>query len=162
ECIRIYIARQPAPARAGSVALDMDAERAYTHHMEDIATLALKMKNNCPAMRVRQAGRMLARVYDEAFRPMGIELSQLPVLGAAAMKGDAGLSVTDLARFLVMDRTTVTRAIRPLEKAGLLHVARSLDDARSKIVIITRAGEKTLRAVYPAWERTTKRVREVF
>lgn len=130
--------------------------------MKDIATLALEMRDSCPALRVRAASRMLARLYDEALREIGLEMSQLPLLAAVATRGDGGFKITDLARALVMDRTSVTRAIKPLEKAGLLRVARSPDDARLKIVIITRAGENRLREAYPRWQRTTRRLREVF
>jgi DNA-binding MarR family transcriptional regulator len=78
-----------------------------------------------------------------------------------AISGERGLKVTEVAQALVMDRTSVTRAIRPLENAGLLRVARSPDDARSKIILLTRAGERALRAAYPRWKRTTRRIREV-
>jgi len=134
----------------------------YTHIMPDISTIARTMGRDCPAIHVRQASRLLARIYDDAFRPLGLELSQLPVVAAVAERGDAGISVGELARRLVLDRTSVTRAIRPLEQAGFLRVARSLADARSKIVIATRAGERVVRAAYPLWLRTTKRVRHVF
>src|SRR4051812_13496986 len=107
--------------------------------MPDIATLASVMREHCPAIRVRTAGRMLARLYDAALRDLGIEMSQLPVLAAFAIRGERGFQVTEVARALVMDRTSVTRAIVPLERRGLLRVARSPDDARSKIVLITRA-----------------------
>jgi DNA-binding MarR family transcriptional regulator len=129
--------------------------------MQDIAALAIKMRDCCPALRVRAASRMVTRVYDEALREIGLEMSQLPVLAALAIAGERGLRVTDVARALVMERTSVTRAIRPLEKIGLLRVARSPDDARSKIIVLTRAGERTLRDAYPRWTRTTRRIREV-
>jgi DNA-binding MarR family transcriptional regulator len=129
--------------------------------VNDLSAIANAMRTGCPAMHLRQASRVLARVYDAAFRPLGLELSQLPVVATVAARGDAGISVGELARALVMDRTTVTRAIRPLEKAGFLRVARSLEDARSKIVVTTRAGERVVRASYPIWERTTRRIREM-
>lgn len=130
--------------------------------MDDISAIARTMGGACPAIHLRQASRMLARIYDDAFRPLGLELSQVPVMATVAVSGDTGISIGELARALVLDRTTVTRVIRPLERAGFLRVARSLDDARSKIVVVTRAGERVVRAAYPLWERTTKRVREVF
>lgn len=105
---------------------------------------------------------MLARLYDEALRAIGLEMSQLPVLAAVAMQGDRGLTVSAIARALVMDRTSVTRAIRPLERRGFLRVARSPHDARVKIVIITGEGERLLRAAYPRWDRATRRIRAVF
>jgi DNA-binding MarR family transcriptional regulator len=129
--------------------------------MQDIAALAIEMRDHCPALRVRAASRMLARVYDDALRDIGLEMSQVPVLAAVAISGERGLKVTEVARALVMDRTSVTRAIRPLENTGLLRVARSPDDARSKIIVLTRAGERTLRDAYPRWKRTTQRIREV-
>jgi DNA-binding MarR family transcriptional regulator len=130
--------------------------------MEKIATIVRTMGRDCPAIHLRQASRLLARIYDDAFRPLGLELSQLPVVATVVQRGDSGISVGELARTLVLDRTTVTRAIRPLEQAGFLQVARSPVDARSKVVVATRAGERVVRAAYPLWQRTTKRVREVF
>jgi DNA-binding MarR family transcriptional regulator len=116
------------------------------------------MRGECLATRVREAGRLLTKVYDEALRPVGLEMSQLPVLNALALFGEAGATVGALARALVMDRTTMTRNIRPLERAGLLRVARSPHDARAKIVLLTAAGERMVEAAFPLWERTTKRI----
>jgi DNA-binding MarR family transcriptional regulator len=144
-----------------AVRVDIVKARAYTRFMQGIAALAIEMRDHCLALRVRAASRVLARVYDDALREIGLEMSQVPVLAAVAIAGERGLKVTEVARALVMDRTSVTRAIRPLEKAGLLRVARSPGDARSKIVLLTRAGERTLRDAYPRWKRTTRRIREV-
>jgi len=130
--------------------------------MNEIAAIAETMGRACPATHLRQAGRMLARMYDAAFRPLGLELSQVPVVATVASRGDAGIRIGELARVLVLDRTSVTRALRPLEQAGLLRVARSPDDARSKLVVATRAGERAVRAAYPRWLRVTKRLRDVF
>lgn len=129
--------------------------------MHDIAALAIEMRDRCPALRVRAASRIVTRVYDEVLREIGLEMSQLPVLAALAIAGERGLKVTEVARALFMERTSVTRAIRPLEKIGLLRVARSTDDARSKIIVLTGAGERTLRNAYPRWKRTSRRIREV-
>lgn len=129
--------------------------------MPDVAALASEMRDRCPALRVRAASRMLARIYDEALREIGLEMSQLPVLAAVALSGERGLKVTEVARALVMDRTSVTRAIRPLENTGLLRVARAPGDARSKRIVLTRAGERALRDAYPRWKRTTARILDV-
>lgn len=142
--------------------LDTLRTRVYTRCMKGVAALAGQMREQCPALRVRAAGRLLGRLYDEALRELGLEMSQLPVLAAVALRGERGLKITELARILVMERTSVTRAVRPLEKAGLLRIARAPDDARSKRVTLTPAGEHLLRRAHPRWERTTRRVREVF
>lgn len=134
----------------------------HVRRVKDVAVLAAEMRTSCPALRVRAAARLLARLYDEALRDIGLEMSQLPLLAAVASQGDRGFKITEVARVLVMDRTSVTRAVRPLERRGLLRVARSPEDARSKIVLITRAGEQMLRSAYPRWQRTTRRIRERF
>ena len=90
---------------------------------------------------------------------MGLQSSQLPVLTALAIFGESGASMNALAQALVMDRTTLTRSVRPLEKAGLVRVARSAEDARARVVLLTRAGEQKLQTVLPLWERAMKRVR---
>ena len=73
----------------------------------------------------------VGEVYDDALRPIGLQQSQLPVLVALAIFGEPGAPMNALAQALVMDRTTLTRNVRPLEKAGLLRVARSPADARA-------------------------------
>ncbi len=65
-----------------------------------------------------------------------------------------------LATALLMDRTTLTRGIRPLERAGYLRVSRSAKDARTKVVSITRCGERLLEVVYPVWVDVVANVRK--
>ena len=69
------------------------------------------------------------------------------------MAGEAGASIGALARGIVLDPTTLTRNIRPLEKAGLLRVARSPQDKRTRMVFLTRSGERMIERVFPAWQR---------
>ena len=113
-------------------------------------------------MRARQASRALGRVFDEALRPLGLQLSQLPLLCAAAMAGEGGAPIAALARGLVIDPTTLTRNIRPLERAGLLHVARSPHDRRTRLVVLTRSGERTLERAFPAWQRAVGEANRTF
>ncbi|HEX8954198.1 MAG TPA: MarR family winged helix-turn-helix transcriptional regulator, partial [Polyangia bacterium] len=56
-------------------------------------------------------------------------------------------------------RTTLTRNVVPLEKAGLLRVARSANDARARVVLLTRAGERMIESAYPLWEEAQRRIR---
>jgi DNA-binding MarR family transcriptional regulator len=126
------------------------------------ARMARKMATECPAMRARQASRALGRIFDEALRPLGLQLSQLPLLCAAAMAGEAGASIGALARGIVIDPTTLTRGIRPLEKAGLLRVARSPQDRRTRMVFLTRSGERTIERAFPAWQRAIREANEAF
>ncbi len=127
--------------------------------MSELSKMARRIATECPGLRLRQASRVVAKVYDDALRPTGLQLSQLPLLVALALFGEAGATMNDLARALVMDRTTLTRNIRPLEKLGFLRVARSPNDARAKVVLLTRAGERKLEEAFPLWEGALEQVR---
>jgi DNA-binding MarR family transcriptional regulator len=122
------------------------------------ARAAHTISRDCTCLRVRQASRVLTRIYDEVLRPLGIQTSQLTLLVAVAEFGESGASLGALADALVMDRTTLTRNVRPLEKAGLLRIARSPEDGRSRIALLTRAGERLIEAALPLWERAQKHV----
>jgi DNA-binding MarR family transcriptional regulator len=128
--------------------------------MIEFTQLARRMAANCPAFRVRQASRVLAKLFDEELAPFGLLSSQLPVLSAVALFEDSGVPMSRLAQVLLMDRTTLTRSIRPLERAGLLRVARSPEDARTKVVVITRSGERMIETIFPVWERVLKQVKK--
>jgi DNA-binding MarR family transcriptional regulator len=118
------------------------------------------MAVECPALRVRQASRVLAKLFDDELAPFGLLSSQLPILAATAMFRDSGATMSRLAQVLLMDRTTLTRSIRPLERARLLRVARSPDDARTKIVVVTRAGERMIVAIFPVWEHVLTQIKK--
>lgn len=110
-------------------------------------------------MSVRQASRLVSRLYDDAIRPLGLQASQLTVLVATAMSGERGAKIGELADVLGMERTTLTRNLRPLEKEGWLRVARDPADARARIVFLTRSGERTIERAFPLWQQTQKRLR---
>jgi DNA-binding MarR family transcriptional regulator len=126
--------------------------------MTDFVRAARTISSECACMSVRRASRVLSRVYDEALKPVGVQASQLSVLVAVARFGEPGAALGELAGALVMDRTTLTRNLRPLEKGGFVRVARSPHDARSRIVLLTRAGERAIEAALPLWERAQQRV----
>jgi DNA-binding MarR family transcriptional regulator len=140
------------------VGLDNRSMCAYTHGMADVSQIARRVADECTGVRVRQVSRLLTRIYDDRLRPLGIQQSQLAVLVAAAMFGEDGATMCALASKLVMDRTTLTRNVVPLEKAGYLRVARSAEDARARVILLTRAGERLIEAAYPLWEEAQKRI----
>jgi DNA-binding MarR family transcriptional regulator len=128
--------------------------------MADDSQLARKIMKECTGMRVRQVSRLLTRIYDECLRPLGVQESQLSVLVAVAMFGERGAQMGTLADRLLMDRTTLTRNVVPLEKAGLVRVARSADDARARVVFLTRGGERMIESAYPLWEEAQTKLRQ--
>ena len=90
---------------------------------------------NCACQKVRTAARAVTRAYDEALRPVGLRATQLAVLVAVAM--DDAISITALAKFMGMDRSTLTRNLRPLEKEGLVRLGME-GWRRSRTLEITR------------------------
>jgi DNA-binding MarR family transcriptional regulator len=121
--------------------------------------LAHKMVAECPGMRVARTTRVLARVFNDEFRAIGLQSSQHGVLTFVALAGKYGTTIGALADAMFLDRTTLTRNLRPLQKAGYLTITRSPKDARVQIVTLTKKGEKTVEAIYPLWQRAYGRIR---
>jgi len=122
--------------------------------------LAQKMVDLCPGMRVARATRVLARVFNDEFRSLGLVSSQHGVLTFVALAGPEGATIGDLADQLLLDRTTLTRNLRPLQKGGYLSLTRSPTDARVQLVRLTAKGERTVEALYPLWERAYNHLRQ--
>jgi DNA-binding MarR family transcriptional regulator len=59
-----------------------------------------------------------------------------------------------VADLLAMDRTTLTAALKPLERQGLLTIAIDPADRRGRRLSLTDAGRATLAAAMPVWEKT--------
>jgi DNA-binding MarR family transcriptional regulator len=116
------------------------------------------MAEECLCFRARRTSRALTRLYDEALRPLGIQASQLSVLNAVALAGEGEAPMAALASILAMDRTTLSRNLRPLEKSGLVQIGRSPADARARPVRLTPAGERALADALPLWQRANAQV----
>ena len=108
---------------------------------------------SCACHRVRTAARAVTRAYDEALRPVGLRATQLSVLVAIA--ADDAMSITALAKLMGMDRSTLTRNLRPLETEGLIKVGNE-GWRRSRMLDITAKGQARLRDAIPLWEKAQK------
>jgi DNA-binding MarR family transcriptional regulator len=132
----------------------------YMHLMAGYDTMARTIAAQCECLRARKAARSLSNLYDQLLKPTGLEISQLAVLAATAHFGERGAQISALADALGIDRTTLTRNLGPLESAGLIRVARSPSDARARVVLLTRAGERAIEAAFPLWEKAQAHVHE--
>jgi DNA-binding MarR family transcriptional regulator len=112
---------------------------------------------NCACHRVRTAARAVTRAYDETLRPVGLRATQLAVLVATAT--DEALSITALAKLLGMDRSTLTRNLRPLEAEGLIALGNE-GWRRSRTLQITKKGRARLREAVPLWEQAQQTLRK--
>lgn len=116
------------------------------------------MAAECVCFRARRVSRALTRIYDDALRPLGVQTSQLAVLVVVALSPEDGASLGAMADVLVMDRTTLSRNLRPLEKDGLLRITRAREDARVKRVVLTSAGRRVLERGFPLWQEAQRAV----
>jgi DNA-binding MarR family transcriptional regulator len=112
--------------------------------------------NECTALRLRRATRVVTAVYDELMSETGLRSTQFSLLNAISLA--KAPSVSRLAELLELDRTTLTRNLAPLERDGLIKAAPSHDDGRVRIVQLTPKGERSLARALPLWERAQGRV----
>jgi DNA-binding MarR family transcriptional regulator len=113
-------------------------------------SLVDRFARECLAARVRILNRAITSLYDEAMRPLGLKVSQMNILVAAAKLGVA--RPMQICRVLHMDNSTLSRnAVRMIEQ-GWLEVVPG-PDARSQPLRVTRAGFDLLKRASPAWER---------
>jgi DNA-binding MarR family transcriptional regulator len=106
----------------------------------------------CACFGLRKATRAVSRLYDDCLRPVGLNITQyamLRVIQAEAM------SVSALGRAMVMDRTSITRALAPLERDGLIRTEPG-SDKRARLVSLTRKGVKLLANARPFWDEAQK------
>ncbi len=103
---------------------------------------------NCTCFNLRKAARAVTQMYDEAFRPMGLRATQVSLL--AILSGQEPATMTQLAKRLGMDRTTLTRNLKPLIAEGLVAAAAG-EDKRERTVQLTALGQDRLLEARPIW-----------
>lgn len=113
---------------------------------------------NCQA--IRQAARHVTQFYDQQLAPTGLRATQFGILSRLRREGP--MSINALAALLVMDRTTLGRNILPLERDGLIEVAKSSTDRRRHELRLTEAGLNLHRTALKHWEDAQKRFGAVF
>jgi DNA-binding MarR family transcriptional regulator len=113
--------------------------------------VAHAVRDTCICLHVQRAARALARRFDEAMRPLGLTNGQFSLLMSLNRPDPARM--WEVADVLAMDRTTLTAALKPLERRGLVTVAVDENDRRSRRLRLTPAGRRKLRAALPVWKR---------
>lgn len=114
-------------------------------------------KLSCTVYRLRMAARRATRLYDRHLEPCGLGIAQFGLLQTLSMTG--GGTVTSVAASLDMDRTTMTRNLMPLARAGLVELQAGADK-RSRDVSLTPAGKLKLKEALPLWRAAQAAVRE--
>jgi DNA-binding MarR family transcriptional regulator len=112
----------------------------------------LFVRDQCLCLHVQRAARVVGRVFDEALRPLFITNGQFSLL--MALNRPVPARMGPLAALLAMDRTTLTAALKPLERRGLLAVTADPADGRGRVVVLTPDGLAVLEKALPVWKQT--------
>ena len=112
----------------------------------------------CTCLRLRKAARRITQIYDGYVEPFGLTITQFGLL--AHLRVLDGIGVGALAEELVMDPTTLTRNLRPLERKGFVTAAADPMDRRARSLHLTDAGREVLRAARPAWASAQRHVEQ--
>lgn len=126
---------------------------------KDNSTLDLSRCADCTCFNLRKASRAITGFYDEMLKPSGLRATQFTLLVVIHNAGDA--TINTLAKKLVMDRTTLTRNLKPLEKTGLIETSPGVD-RRTRSVALSERGREKLRTSLPLWERAQDRLTGAF
>ena len=109
----------------------------------------LNVRDRCLCLSVQRAARALARRFDAALNPYGLTNGQFSIL--MSLNRPEPPRISDLAPFLALDRTTLTAALKVLERRGLVVTAADPADKRTRRLSLTEEGRGLLKQALPAW-----------
>ena len=104
---------------------------------------------NCNAL--RRAARRISNFYDSELAASGLRATQFAILASINDVGEATASA--IAERLELDRTTMGRNLRPLEREGLIRRGVSKMDGRSRAITLSKSGFEKLKSALPLWQR---------
>lgn len=111
----------------------------------------------CTCLNLRKASRVVTQLFDQVLQPSGILANQFTLLAALSIA--ESVSITRLAQELVMDRTTLTRNLKPLERQGLIRIEPG-QDQRVRVVSLTEKGQVALVKAFSLWKQAQTKVIE--
>jgi DNA-binding MarR family transcriptional regulator len=103
----------------------------------------------CACANLRKAARAVTQLFDAALEPSGLKATQFTLLVTSRLSGEE--TINRLAERMAMDRTTLSRNLRPMVREGLLEVSPG-EDGRTRLVSISPEGERALEEAYPMWQ----------
>src|SRR5271154_4629299 len=112
----------------------------------------LEVRDACLCLHVQRAARALARRFDDALRPIGLTYGQFSLM--MSLNRPEAPDMGAVASLLGMDRTTLTAALKPLQRRHLLKVTVDAADRRSRVMTLTPKGRKLLARAVPVWRKT--------
>jgi DNA-binding MarR family transcriptional regulator len=110
------------------------------------------VRDSCLCLHAQRAARALARRFDEVLRPLDLTNGQFSLL--ISLNRPVPPNLGSVANLLAMDRTTLTAALKPLERRRLVKIAVNKEDRRNRLLTITPAGRALLNKAFPIWKKT--------
>ena len=126
--------------------------------LEKLKGICGKVAESCMGMRVRKAARVVANHYDKHLKPAGLKGTQFTLLNTIFLNPAANIG--QLADTLGLDRTTLNRNLKPLERQGLIRSG-SGKDPRTRTLKLTNEGTKILQNALPYWLEAQSAVMEI-
>ena len=112
----------------------------------------LEVRDACLCLHVQRTARALARRFDDALRPIGLTNGQFSLL--MSLNRPEAPDMGAVSSLLGMDRTTLTAALKPLQRRGLLTINADPADRRSRVMTLTTKGRRLLARAVPVWRTT--------
>jgi len=112
----------------------------------------LLVRDTCLCLHVQRAARALARLFDDALRPVGLTNGQFSLM--MSLNRPEPPPMGPVATLLAMDQTTLTAALKPLQRRGWVNVTQNAKDKRRRLLSLTPEGKAVLAAAVPIWEST--------
>ena len=109
----------------------------------------------CACFNLRRAARAVTQFYEGFLQETGLRVTQLSILFASYLTGE--VTVSHLADELGMDRTTLTRNLKPLQDQGLISVKQG-NDRRTKAITLTLKGKELLIRALPRWKEAQEQL----
>lgn len=122
---------------------------------EDSRVYTRFMTTRCYCTLLRSAARKATAIYDDALASAGITVAQFRLLRILERQGP--VSLTELGRLAELDRSTIGRNARLLERMGLVHLASGADQ-REAVVDLDAGGRQALETAAPLWDGAQARI----
>ncbi|MFQ5602202.1 MAG: MarR family winged helix-turn-helix transcriptional regulator [bacterium] len=124
---------------------------------ELIEKLTSSQVSECACFNLRKTARAVTQFYDSCLKSSGLRGTQFTLLSVIA--GNKRITISKLAHKLVMERTTLTRNLRPLARQGLVEIIPG-NDKRTRFVELTPKGRNTLLNALPFWQKAQKKIQK--
>ena len=112
----------------------------------------LLVRDSCLCLHLQRAARALARRFDDALRSVNLTNGQFSLM--MSLNRPEPPAMAAVASLLAMDRTTLTAALKPLQRRGLVKITADPTDGRARLMTLTPKGRRLLVEAVPIWQST--------